>query len=336
MNRAALAILILLSCCISVDHAQSDVGFTAFTSDCKTDGEIPADRRAKIDQAAMNFINAVQTHPDAAYAMMTGQVHKETSSEKLSSQLKAYIEATGPYTNLKPAHDYLVITTGTGSDTKAVCGSVSGTDWVALQIKPGLTQAHVVLSGQTRNNDWAFTLWLLPEDGAWRVQYFHIGMSAMAGRSANDLIQLAQKERTAGHMFNAALLYAGAKELVDRGPAFQLGTAQTLDQDLKGFGAPPELQQSLPMTWKMGGSDYKVLGVNILGVAGQIGLSFDLPLTVWKSSEDADKQNHAFLDAFLATHPNYASAFKFLVARAHKPDGSGGFATVYEAGKGYD
>ena len=158
----------------------------------------------------------------------------------------------------------------------------------------------------------------------------------MVGRSANDLLELARKQRAAGHAFNATMLYVGARSLTDWGPEFQPGIARTIDEDSEGFKPPIEFQQNPPMTWKINGMEFKVEKVEILGVDGKIGLAFDLPLTTWVDNEDADKRNHAFLDAFITSHPDFSSVFSFLVAKAQKPDGSGGFASVYEVGKGYD
>ena len=71
------------------------------------------------------------------------------------------------------------------------------------------------------------------------------------------------------------------------------------------------------------------------GVGHDLGLIFVLPFDRWDGTAGAEAHNHAFIDAFVATHPDYARVFRFLVARAMKPDNSGGFGTVYNAQTGY-
>ena len=87
--------------------------------------------------------------------------------------------------------------------------------------------------------------------------------------------------------------------------------------------------------WNLGGGERTVESVTIIGVEGKLGLVFMLPLTTWTGKEAADRTNREFLIAFIAAHPDYSRVFGFLVARALKPDKSGGFATVYELGRGF-
>ena len=337
MKQLLMIAPFLLMSGLGTDIADAADSPATYTYNCKTDAEIPQAQRDAINKVAMDFVTASQSsHPETAFAMLTSAVQETTSADKLAAEFASHIDQSDPYKNLKVDHSYLISTTGGGSEVRAICSSVHGRDSVSVQIKTGLTQAHVLISGQTRNNSSAFTLWLLPEGNLWRVQVFHVGDSAMVGRSAGDLLELARKQRDAGHAFNATMLYIGAASLSDWGPVFQPDIAQTIDEESKGLVLPIEFQQTPPMTWKMNGIEFKVDKVEILGVDGKIGLAFDLPLAAWTGDEDADKRNHAFLDAFIASHPDYSSAFGFLVAKAQKPDGSGGFASVYEVCKGYD
>jgi len=73
----------------------------------------------------------------------------------------------------------------------------------------------------------------------------------------------------------------------------------------------------------------------IIGVEGKLVLVFLLPLTTWTGNEAAARTNRDFLTAFIAAHPDYSRVFGVLVARALKPDRSGGFATVYKVGVGF-
>jgi hypothetical protein len=168
------------------------------------------------------------------------------------------------------------------------------------------------------------------------VQYFNMSVSAISGLTPDMLLARARQERDAGHAFNAAMLYTGVQGTIDRGPAFQLGIDQALHADLHNFTAPADLAGDPPFVWNMNGADYNVGQVTIIGIAGKLGLVFMLPQTEWSGEQDSDAKNRAFITAFIATHPDYSRVFAFLVARALKPDNSGGYGTVYENGKGFD
>ncbi len=162
-------------------------------------------------------------------------------------------------------------------------------------------------------------------------------MVSIAGRTAQALFDTARTERDAGHVFNAALLSSlTAAALAARGPYLELDFfVQTARENWKTFVVPPELSGAPPFSWTMNGKTAAVSGVSLLGVGGEIGLVFELPQPDWPGDADVDRHNREFLDDFRAAHPEYASAFQFLLARAHKPDNSGGVATAYENGKGY-
>jgi hypothetical protein len=90
-----------------------------------------------------------------------------------------------------------------------------------------------------------------------------------------------------------------------------------------------------PFSWTLNGEKYQVGQVSMIGVGHDVGITFVLPQTSWTSEDDIETKNRAFINAFIATHPEYARIFNFLVARAMKPDNSGGYATVYENQKGF-
>jgi hypothetical protein len=179
-------------------------------------------------------------------------------------------------------------------------------------------------------------LWLLPVGDHWQVQYFHMGPSTIVGMTPEMLLASARQQRNSGHPFNAAMLYAGVQGTIDRGNAFQLGVGQSLHDDLAKFTVPAELSGKLPFVWNMKGSKYSVAQASIIGVQGKLSLVFLLPQATWNGEGNVRTKKQAFINAFIATHPDYSSTFTFLVARALKPDNSGGFGTVYENGKGFD
>jgi hypothetical protein len=301
---------------------------------CLTDADVPLNDRQAVETTALAFVRAaVGAEPADAYAMMTATARNFGSADALAAMIRAKREETGPYSDIGVAHTYFIENTGHG--TEATCGLATSRKWIAVELKPERKQAYVIISARTLNNGLHLTVWLVPDGGGWAVESFHIGMESIAGRSADDLLDLARKERDAGHGFNAAALYASLRSVIYRGPNFQLAIAQDAARDLETLQVPPEITGSTPYVWNLGGSEHTVESVTITGVEGKLGLVFMLPLTTWTGKEAADRTNREFLTAFIAAHSDYSRVFGFLVARALKPDRSGGFATVYKLGLGF-
>lgn len=301
---------------------------------CKSDAEIPASERKAIEDAALSFLaKAWGSDVKDAYAMMTSEARAVLTAETLSAAMQSSgLPPLRP--SFKVDHTYLV--ESNGSVGRAICGLLRDNQWVSVAMGSGRRQAHVLVSAQTRNNDWQMSIWLWPEESGWKVHHCHVGLSGVAGLGALPILDLARRERREGHAFNAMVLYSALRNgLLDRGPAFQLGLAQAVDADCRVFEPPPEILGEPPYVWKMDGVTYRVGHISIIGVAQQLGVVFELTQKEWNGEAAADNFNHQFLTAFVSTRPDYVRVFGFVLARSMKPDGSGGFGTVYEAGKGF-
>jgi len=303
---------------------------------CLIDADAPAADRQAVEAAALSFVNAaLGPNPTDAYEMMTPAGRGAGSPEAF----RAVIQATGSagsFQNVGWVHTYWVESDGEGAAETAVCGRLKGRQWVTVEVKPERKQAYVAISARTINNEWRLTVWLLPHEGKWAVQTFHIGTESVAGRSADDVLTLARRERDTGHDLNAAALYVVLRSLVNRGPNFHLAIEQEAAKDFEKLQVPLELRGTPPFTWRLNGKEYTLDGFTITGVQGKLGLVFVVPLTVWTGREAADKSNREFITNFIAAHPDYSRVFEFLVARALKPDKSGGFGTVYQVGTGFE
>jgi hypothetical protein len=303
---------------------------------CRQDNEIPADDRKSVDDAATGMVGAILANDRAgSYGRLTKELQAHASRGDFDKFIALTNVQFGPMHAPALGRTFLLDIAGAGPDGRTVCGQLSNNQWVSVVVRPGQRQAYAEVHAQSRNNGWDFVLWLLPEAGAWKVQDIHVNMSEMAGRSAGDLLAAARHERDAGHSFNAVMLFVGAQSLTGRGPVYQLGISQPIGDELKALQVPAEFQGRPPFAWTMIGKPFTVRQVTITGIGKDMGLVFALPHDRWTTNEDADAQNHAFLDAFRAEHPDYAPVFGFLVARAMKPDDSGGFATVYNNATGY-
>jgi len=301
---------------------------------CKSDEEIPAPERDAIEVVALSFATkALGSDVKGAYAMMTAETRAALTAETLA----AAVQSTGlPLlgSTFKVDHTYLV--ESNGSAGRAICGLLRDNQWVSVAMGSGHRQAHVLVSAQTKNNEWQLSIWLWPEEAGWKVHHCHAGVSGMAGLGVGPILDLARRERREGHAFNALMLYSALRTgLLDRGPAFQLGLAQAVDADYRALEPPPEMRGEPPYAWKMDGATYSVGHISVTGVAKQLGLVFELSQKEWIGEAAADSFNHQFLTAFVSTHPDYVRVFGFVLARSMKPDGSGGFGTVYQAGKGF-
>src|ERR1700730_15219669 len=136
-----------------------------FLASCKTDGEISENDLAAVDKVAMDFVqNALGPNPEAAYSIFTADAKGNVSSEKFMAAFRQGIQPNGPFKNLRVVHTYLPQVTGGTQEQRVVCGNLSSSEgWVAVNAKPGQTQAHVIVEAQTLNNTWAFVTWLLRE-----------------------------------------------------------------------------------------------------------------------------------------------------------------------------
>ena len=119
----------------------------------------------------------------------------------------------------------------------------------------------MVLSADARNNKLAFVVWLVPEQGEWKVQSFHLNISSLADKDSLQLWELARTQQARQHSFNAALLYAAAAQTGDRGPNFQLGITQLISSDMSKLAVPAEIKGQPPFLWKDGGITYRVANV---------------------------------------------------------------------------
>jgi hypothetical protein len=299
-----------------------------FVASCATDGEIPSKEREAVNQVALQFVqNAVGPVPSAAYATFSAEAKETVPSEQFVAGFQNQIKPMGPFKNVRVAHSYIAKLTGGTHEQRVLCGNISS-GWVAVNARPGPAEAHVIVETQTVNNTVVFVVWLIVEQGSWRVQYVHFATAEMVGKSAGDLQKTAQAENHAGHDFNAFILYAAALQLTDRGPFFQLGIRPEIESALGSLKRPGLLDGQPPFSWKFGTSTFRVLNVGPIGVGGKIYLVVDQEVESWVDDKEVDKKNRELITAFGGAYPEYRDAFAGLVVRAHERGGSRGFGTV--------
>jgi hypothetical protein len=314
----------------------TEIAGSNYSGWCGVDDEAPAQERAAAEQAAMALFKAMSAGDnEATWNGLAGEAQASATRADYDGFVKV-VQGMGPFDYVRVAHTYFLKVKGEGQFPPAICGkSVSGGDWVAVAQRPLPMQAHVEIAAHSINNDWSFVAWMVPDGSGWRALSIYVNASAASGRTSTDFLRLAREQKARGHLFNAALLYAGARSLTDRGPNFQLGLLQDIQEDLATFQAPPELSGPAPFTWTFEGRAYEVSQVTTMGVGGKLVLLMKRRAPAWPGDKAVDAESRTFIEGFIKAHPEYGEVFGAIVVQAVKPDGSGGYGTVYENGKGF-
>ena len=301
-----------------------------FVTTCKADEEISTKDGEAIAQVVLRFVqDAIGSNPFAAYALFTQDAKTTVPEESFVNSFQGGIKPMGPFRDLRVVHTYIAKVTGSTQPQRVVCGNLSSSStWVSVNVKPGPAEAYAVVEGRTVNNTAAFVLWLITQDGKWHVQYVQYAITSMVGKSSEDLQKMASAENEKHHSLNAFLLYATALQLSDRGPFFQLGVRQEIEEAFQAVQRPTILQGQAPFAWNFDKSTFKVLNLGLIGVGGQIYLQIDHEIEPWKVDEEADRINRELIVRFAKAYPEYREAFAGLVVRAHERGGNRGYGTV--------
>jgi hypothetical protein len=299
---------------------------------CATNDEIPADKREALEHVALGFVQAlISFNAEAAYAALSPEAKQTLSRDTLATLIAAGIRPMAPFSDVHAAQIHLVKVATSAPNARALCGSLASPEgWVSVAVKPIAEQAHILIAAQTRNNGWAFTLWLMPEPD-WRVAYFQLTASSLVGKTAHDMWDLARSEQQARHDFNAAILYRAANQLAYRGPNFQLGISSEIQKEMQKMQLPPELQGQAPFIWKSSGDEYRVLDIGPIGVGGEIYLMITQEIEPWGADQEADQHNRALIADFKRAVPEYSSVFAGLLVGAKESGGNRFFRTVDDA-----
>jgi hypothetical protein len=330
---AGLAKILMVAVLVGTAWIASD-GFARaqfFAATCAADDEIAAEQRTAIEIGALGFVrNFVNSNTSEAYELLTPAARETISLDQFTDLAQRVVAPMGPFNDLRVAHAYLVKAVGGSAGTRMICGSLGrAEDWSAVATKPMSAQAHVLVEAQTRNNGFTFALWLVPER-EWKIQYFHMTASSMVGKTAQDILLLARREREVKHLFNATVLYASANQLAFRGPNFQLGIDPEIKKEMSALQVPRELQGNPPFAWKLADHDFKILNVGPIGVGQKLYLMITQETAQLGPDQEAEQKNQVLISDFIRAVPEYANVFAGLVIAATEAGGHRGFRTVYE------
>jgi hypothetical protein len=302
-----------------------------FAFSCGEDAHIDTPKKKAIDAVAMDFVQVVLgPTPSAAFDLMSKAGQAETTSQQLGGTAVAITRQFEPK-NVTLEHTYLIELRGK-SPGRVVCATdlSKPAGWESLAAENVPEQAHVLLSADTRNNKLAFVVWLVPEQGKWKIQSFHLNVSTLADKDSFHLWEVARTQQARQHTFNAALLYAAAAQTADRGPNFQLGITQSISEDMSTLTPPVEIKGQPPYLWKDGERTYKVMNVGPIAIGGKIYVLIVHEVSPWRSDAQVDGWNKDLLGYFKRRFPEYSDVFAGLVARAIERGSNRGFGTVEE------
>jgi hypothetical protein len=302
-----------------------------FAFSCAEDAHVDAGKKKTIDSVAMNFVQTVLgANPSAAFDLMSKTGQAETTREQFDGSAAGIIRQFDPK-NVTVQHTYLVDLKGK-SPGRVVCATdlSKPEGWESLAAADVPEQADVLLSADTRNNKLAFVVWLVPEQGEWKVQSFRLNVSTLADKDSLQLWELARAQQARQHNFNAALLYAAAAQTADRGPNFQLGVTQSISDEMSKLTVPAEIHGQPPFFWKSGETTYKVANVGPIAVGGKIYVIIVHEVSPWLNNEQVDGWNKELLSYFKGRFPEYSEVFAGLVARATERGSNRGYGTVEE------
>jgi hypothetical protein len=310
---------------------------SAYRIYCRVDDEIPQADRSQGEKAALDLAqNALSGNADQVYALMAKEAQTKIGPENIA-KLTGIIKATGPFQNVHVAHSYFIEVTGGGDKLPpSDCYKNSdGPERATIAVRPVPRQFHVEVVAHTINNDWSIFVWLAPENDALKVLSFNFATAAISGHDAQDLMRLAREQNAKGHTYSAAFLLQAAGSVSSRGPNAMPFWKSELDKEVKAFVPPKEFTGKPPYQWHVGDQTFELLSGGVIGVGGNLDLVFDRKLASWSDNAATDADNKTFVTAIVKAYPEFSESFRAIIAKAEKPDGTGGFTTVYEFEKGF-
>jgi hypothetical protein len=296
---------------------------------CSIDNEVAPGERSQLEQASLRFVQDFLNDTPAAYAALTVEA-KLSSPEESLRQIARQVHQAPPITNLRVTKVHFLRSINLGKPALAPC--LEGSYQAFVTIGSAFKQAHVIVEGGGGNQDWAFTLWLMPEEG-WQVESFHATPTRILGKSSDEVRDLARSEKARGHNFNAVILYTTARDLAYRGPHLQPHAVHEIAGEMAGVPLPPQLQGQAPFAWHLNGADFSVLQIRSIAFTDidKMYLLLVQQTEPWSQNAEPERRNQALIAEFRNTFPEYSAVFGGLVAEADERGTRRAFRTIDSA-----
>lgn len=299
-------------------------------SPCIEDSKINEEARKAISTSATSLLDVLHgANPAAAFDALSAQGKQDGTRDQYVA-LGKMVGLFDPK-HLSIQHTYLINSIGKGPD-RVVCEAADRNQdsSASLSVAEVAQQAHVLLSGDMPNNKLAVEVWLVREQGVWKVQGIWAGASSLGSKDAQALRALAQAQGKQGHSLNAALLYTAAAQVADRGPYFQNGIVRSISEEMSRLSFPVEIKGQAPFDWKNGDTDWEVLNLGPIAIGDKLYVVIVHRVQPWGSNAEVDGWNKELITYFKKRFPEYSDVFSGVVARAIERGSSRGFATVEE------
>jgi hypothetical protein len=299
---------------------------------CSRGDELNSTDRAEIVEAGQRFMGTVRSG-DAAdvLASMSEDVQDSTELPAVEQALQG---ARSESPNELMLDEVFSAFTPIGSrNGVSLCGPPSQPALLARHggMRVGLVTFREPMGGGERT----WVLYLERDRGEWRVRHFYYGLSAIGGRDGAWFRDRARAEASAGHNFNATILYDGAAMTLDRGENFQTSAIYGLSEERAALSRHADIDGPLPHTFRLGGQAFEVERMDVTGTGDRkIVLLLQQSSGQPGSRDEAIARNHAFIDAMNEHRPEWREAFDALVV-SYPTGGNTIWRTVYERDNGY-
>jgi hypothetical protein len=324
----ALALIPLTLC--AQDHAAPP----PLPYHCSQDGDIDPMRRAVIESTATQFVHSVLSgDAGSAWDSMTTRGQSTITRDQFVGNAALRIQPTQAR-NIAVQHAFLIYVVGTPAPGARVACGADVSDPVQsyrMAVVAAPEQAYVLLTADGRTAGLVFTLWLLRNGSAWKVNSFAFNVATLSGRSALQLWQVARDQHQHGHEFNATLLYFAAVQLAQRGPDFELGFAAQISQEQAQVTRPKELTGPPPFHFEGDGNNFSVLNIGATDLDGRMYLAVTYEAAPWKSTKQAERSNQVIIALITKLFPEYAEVFQGIIAQASEAGTGRTFATVSDS-----
>jgi hypothetical protein len=300
---------------------------------CASNGEIAEPEKESIDAAALAFVERLYAEqPEAALAAMSRGGDTDEVRNTLAALARSVRETPGENRAVHERHRLLHLGLDSGGTP---CVSDDGV--AVLANGGGLRTAFAVVTEALPGAaERSWTLWLVREGSEWRVRKFNVGLSAVAGRRALDMLTEAQRQERLGYDFNATLLYDMAGRAAYRGSFFESAEGDRVFAARAAHRRHPELPEEPPYAFVLGGRSFPLEVIKPIGdERRRLVLILTQPAGGWRGVEDAERRNRELIAAMNRYRGEWRQVFDALVVQAPMDEPDRSWGTVYRREGGY-
>jgi hypothetical protein len=203
-----------------------------------------------VDLAALKFAAALQSDaPSSAEPLVAQGAQAKLTAQALTELGPLFASMVkGPPTVSLTYLVKVAVQTKTVDTADCPVPGASG-KWDHVDTVNVPEQAHVLMTSAPGAAQATVEVWLVPEDGGWRVNGYWANYTRLNGVSGDEAWANAKRERAAGHTASAVHWYQVAYQLLYLGPYFRSSTHGDFIEDARSFAASlPAQPRATPST----------------------------------------------------------------------------------------